>query len=327
VDSPEAYDQWDAEKKPKWDAYRAKHVDEKCYVDASHMARIGRDREVRNPVFGIEAIKRRFQFFANEFFNRDLANEKFEDIVLQSPQLAMMYEDVKGREGQPLVPVYDRAPLSFLTSAARDVIFSCPSLEFAAAHRDAGNKVFFYNLAFDVWHGTIFYNVGMSVAGVKDGGDIAIADLGVFHGADIPLVFKLFKSKPTHLNDPNLFGLFHFFTGNQVSKQGDMAHQVADKMGCYWANLARCGDVNCVKACHGTQLGDWPHLSSTSHKFMNIGPAGQFEVKDHQQTGFAGVGANLPTNDQCDAWDKAEFRYLDIRYHNHKMRAGQHRYV
>ena len=326
-ESSAGFDQWQAEKRKKQEAFRALHIDESKYVDVTEIA----EKKIADDIEDLESeedpIKKKLRNFATEFLSKDLAKEKFSDLVKQSPELALMYHDAKGREGQSTVPVYDRAPLSFLTSAARDVIFSCPSLEFAAAHRDAGNKVFFYNLAFDVWDGTIFYNVGMNVAGVKDGGDIAIADLGVFHGADIPLVFKLFKSKPTHLNDPNLFGLFHFFTGNQVSKPGDAAHKVADKIGCYWANLARCGDVNCQKQCHGEKLVEWPYLSGTSRAFMNIEPSGEFVMKEHQKQGFAGVGANLPTDDQCAAWHKAEFRYMDLRIPNHKMRPGLHHYV
>ncbi len=267
------------------------------------------------------------QWFAEQFLNRDLANERFEDIVVQSPAVARMYHDDKGTEGRITARPYDRAPLAFLTSTARDIIFACPALEFAAAHRDAGNKVFFYNLAFDVWKGTIFYTVSMEMAGVKHGKEISIGDLGVYHGADIPLVFKLFKSKPTHLNDPNLFALHHLYTGDQTSKPGDAAHKVADQIGCYWANLAKCGDVNCNRDCHGTALKEWPALKQGTHSFMNIEPDGEFVVKEHQQTGVAEVGANLPSNDQCDAWDKAAFRYLDIHYHNHKMRAGARHYV
>ena len=157
----------------------------------------------------------------------------------------------------------------------------------------------------------------------KAGGDIAIADLGVFHGADIPLVFKLFKSRATHPADVNLFGLFNLFTGNQVSKQGDAAHKVADAIGCYWANLARCGDTDCgsTTSCHGQQLPKWSAVENGSHKYMNFGPNGELQVLEHTQTGFAGVGAHLPSNDQCKAWDEVDFKYLDIKYHNHKQRA------
>jgi carboxylesterase type B len=324
------FGQFKAAKIAKWHAYRAKNIRESEYVNVDDLVHLQKRMDAEaTPLFNDAYKKKLFQMMFDQFLSKDLGAEKFEDIVRQAPKLAQFYNESKGSEGEPLNTLpYDRAPLSFLTSTARDVIFSCPSLEFAAAHRDAGNKVFFYNLAFDVWNGTIFYDVGMSVAGVKDGGDIAIADLGVFHGADIPLVFKLFKSKPTHLNDPNLFALFHFFTGNQVSKPGDAAHQVADQIGCYWANLARCGDVNCQKTCHGRVLTEWPAISNESHKFMNIQPDGEFTVMEHQQSGFAGVGAPLPSNDQCEAWSKAEFRYLDIRHHNNKMRQGaQHRYV
>jgi carboxylesterase type B len=314
------YALWREEKMKARAAWRAEHVDESKYIDVTKLAKQQEEEDSNNPLSGDAARKQMLSDFATQFLSKDLANEKFETLVKQSPQLAYLYHNQKGNEGLPATPSYDKAPLSFLTSAARDVIFSCPALDFAAAHRYAGNKVFFYNLGFDVWKGTIFYNVGMSVAGVKDGGNIAIADLGAHHGSDIPLVFKLFKSRPTHLNDPNIFGLFHFFTGNQVSKPGDMAHQVADRIGCYWANLARCGDVNCEKNCHGMTLAEWPALKEGEHSFMNIEADGEFVVRQHQQSGVAPVGSPLPTNDQCDAWDKAKFRYLDINYHNHKMR-------
>ena len=161
----------------------------------------------------------------------------------------------------------------------------------------------------------------MKSATGRAGGDIAIADLGVFHGADIPLVFKLFKSKATHPADVNLFGLFNLFTGTQVSKPGDKAHQVADAIGCYWANLARCGDTDCGSnaSCRGRRLPAWKPLGSGPAEYLNFGPDGELEIKQHQQTGNAGVGANLPTHDQCKAWDSVEFRYLDIKMHNHQL--------
>ena len=322
-------DQFQNEKKCKREAYRAFHDFDSKYVDVADLAREQEEleNEEDDPKYGFEKKKQFLGWIADQYLSKDLANEKFEDLVRESPVLARFYNDERGMEGDVRVPPYDRAPLAFLTSTARDIIFACPALEFAAAHRDAGNKVFFYNLAFDVWQSTIFYTVSMEMAGVKHGKDIAIADLGVYHGADIPLVFKLFKSKPTHLNDPNLFALYHLFTGDQTSKQGDPAHQVADQIGCYWANLAKCADVNCNSDCHGLTLTEWPPLAEGTHSFMNIEPSGEFVVKEHQQSGVAAVGGNLPTNDQCDAWDKAEFRYLDIHYHNHKMRAGARHYV
>jgi hypothetical protein len=260
--------------------------------------------------------------FANEFMLRDLANENLSDILRESPQVAVLYDQQLFQEGRPSLQMYDKAPMSFLTAAARDIIFSCPALAFAAAHRDAGNKVFFYNLAFDAWNGTVFYNVDLKGAGMKNGGEVAIADLGVFHGADIPLVFKLFRSKPVVPADIGPFTLFNLFTGSQVSKPGDKAHQVADKIGCFWGNLARCHDVHCpgFELCGGQPLPAWPSLVEGTHTFMNIEPNGDFVLREHQQSGFAGVGAPLPSNDQCAAWDRAEFKYFDIHFHNHRMR-------
>lgn len=241
-----------------------------------------------------------------------------ETALRASPTMAEMYKGTQYEEGRSSLKSYDRAPFAYLTATARDIIFSCPSLEFAAAMRDRGNKVFFYNLAIDVWKGTIFYNVDMKSAGARDGGPVAIADLGVFHGADIPLVFKLFKSRPTHPGDVNLFGLFNLFTGNQTSKPDDALHKVADAMGCFWSNLAKCGDVVCENnhQCHGQTLPTWAPLKGTDHHYLNFGPDGELEIKQHQKNGFAGVGANLPTTQQCQAWDDAEFKYLNIHHHN-----------
>lgn len=326
VDSMDGMEQWNSDKESKWAAYRDQCIDESQYVDVHLQVQQQRQRDMQSPVYGRAAVDRMIRNFANEFLVRDLANENFEDIVRGAPQIAQLYDQQRGEEGRPSLPMYDKAPMSYLTSAARDIIFSCPALEFAAAHRDNGNKVFFYNLAFDVWNGTIFYNVDMSGAGVKAGGEVAIADLGVFHGADIPLVFKLFKSKPTVPADVNLFGLFNLFTGSQVSTPGDKTHQVADKIGCYWSNLAKCGDVKCPNTtCFGHALPDWPALAENQHSFMNIEPNGDFVLREHQQTGFAGVGAFLPSDEQCAAWDRAEFKYFDIHFHNHRMR--QHHVV
>ena len=324
IESLEGTSKWDADKKVHLDAYRAIHVDPSRYIDVSDIVARKKAAERANPVYGKAKIKQMMENLAREFFSRDLANESFESIVNSSPEIAEMYERSKGGEGRPVVKMYDRAPMSFLTAAARDVIFGCPALQFAGAHRDLGNKVFFYNLAFDVWKGSIFYNVDVKGATGKPG-EIAVADLGVFHGADIPLVFKMFKSQPTHPADIGLFSLFNLFIGNQLSQPGDKAHQVADLIGCYWANLAKCGDAHCGQAtCHGQRLPVWNHLEAGEHSFMNIGPDGEFEVKTHQQKGYAGVGASLPSNDQCAAWHGADFNYLNIRFNNHLMRLHEH---
>jgi carboxylesterase type B len=313
---------WHDDKRAKVAAYRAANVDPTKYVDVDAVVARKQQEDAENPIYGDDVGKQIMRNFAREFFCRDLASEKFNDIVQVSPEVALLYDGLKGEEGASKLPMYDKAPFAYLTSSARDIIFSCPSLQFAAALRDLGKKVFFYNLEFDVWKGTIFYNVAMKDATGKAGGDIAIADLGVFHGADIPLVFKLFKSKATHPADINLFGLFNLFTGNQISKQGDAAHKVADAIGCYWSNLAKCGDTDCgANSCHGQALPRWSPVQPGSHKYMNFGPNGELDVLEHTQMGFAGVGAHLPSNDQCRAWDQADFKYLDIKYHNNKQRA------
>jgi hypothetical protein len=321
---PESGDDWrqifESDKSEKVHAYRQKYIDSKKYVDVTSQLNELNERESNANLWGDEKLKKDLEYYIKEFLTQDLANEKFENVVKKSPQVAYLYEMEKGEEGRLNVIPYDRAPFSFLTAAARDIIFSCPSLEFAAALRDLGRKVFFYNLEFDVWKGTIFYNVHLKDATGKAGGHVAVADLGTFHGADIPLTFKLFKNRATHPADVGMFSLFNLFMGSQVTQPGDATHQVSDAIGCYWANLARCGDVNCKNECHGRLLPTWNHLETDQHKFMNIGPNGQLEMKEHQQTGFAGVGANLPTSEQCKKWDNAEFRYLDIKYHNHKQR-------
>jgi len=309
-----------ADKMAKIEAYRAIHVDNSTYIEVEDQVNELFRREAVNGLFGEEKLKKDIEYIVREFLTRDLANERFSDIVKVSPQIAYLYEMNKGEEGRLNVQSYDRAPFAYLTSAARDIIFSCPALEFAGALKKLGRKVFFYNLEFDVWNGSIFYNVHLKDATGKNGGHVAIADLGTFHGADIPLTFKMFKNRATHPGDIGMFSLFNLFMGNQVTRPGDAMHRVADAMGCYWANLARCGDVNCESSCHGQTLPNWNHLDSDNHVFLNFGPSGELVIKEHQQTGFAGVGANLPTNEQCKKWEQAEFRYLDIKYHNHKQR-------
>ena len=304
---------WEAQKCVEKDAFLAKPKNKWTDIDVSDLVK----KHERNIKFGPGRKDQMAQSVFDEFFTRDLATEKFADIVVSAPETATIYHNNKLNQGRVKIDQYDRAPMSYLTSTARDIIFACPTLSFAAAHRDAGNKVFFYNLALDIWKGTIYYNVDLKAAAGKAGGDIAISDLGVFHGADIPLVFKLFKSKPTHPADVNLFGLFNLFTGNQVAERGDALHRVADAIGCYWANLAKCGDTNCGSStCHGAPLLQWNALEKGSHEYLSFNPDGSLEMKDHQQTGSAEFGASLPSNEQCIIWDQAEFRYLDIKLHN-----------
>ena len=313
IDSEEGMCVWNDKKFLEKSAFLSVPGNNWTDVNVADMVKL-HERRIK---FGPNRKDEMAQNIFNEFFTKDLASEKFEAIIKQTPETAWMYHYDKLNQGSIKIESYDKAPMAYLTSTARDIIFACPSLTFAAAHRDAGNKVFFYNLAFDVWKGTIYYNVDLKSAAGKAGGKIAIADLGTFHGADIPLVFKLFKSKPTHPSDVNLFGLFNLFTGSQVSRPGDAAHRVADAIGCYWANLARCGDTQCGGSCRGTTLPEWKPLVAGSHQYMNFGPSGELEIKEHDQTGMAAVGANLPSSEQCKEWDSIDFRYLDIKLHNH----------
>ena len=319
VSTQEGQEVFKAEKAEQWKAYRALNIDENQYVNVTDVL------EANPPLKSFDEMKKAI---ISEFFTRDLAKLSFANFIRDSPTLARLYEQAfKGKEGNPssVMNPYEKASFSFLTSVTRDIIFACPVLAFARAHeKSSGSKVFVYNLALDVWKGTIMYNVDMQSLVGKDGGPIAVSDLGTFHGADIPLVFKLFKSKPVHPAEVNLFGIFNLFTGDQVSKPKDAAHKVADLLGCYWSNLGRCGNVACGDAaCHGHTLPSWPE--HRNNNFMNIGAAGDFEVMRHDDdalSGFAGVGAPFPSKDQCTAWSKAEFKYLDIRAHNKNIAAA-----
>lgn len=309
VSTMEGLESFKSAKANQWKAFRTLNIDESKYVDVSDV--------LAKPGGSLEEIQKAM---VSELIAKDIARISFSTFIRDSPTLALLYEASKGREGSPSLKPYDKAAFSFITAVTRDIIFACPLLAFAKAHRKAGNKVFIYNLALDVWNGTIMYNVDMQSLVGKDAGPLAVSDLGMFHGADIPLVFKLFRSKPVHPAEVNLFEIFNLFTGNQVSRPGDAAHKVADKIGCYWANLAKCGDVVCANSCHGESLPEWPSVDPMSTIYMNIGSRGDFELGLNQETGFAGVGAAFPSHEQCAAWKSAEFKYLDIRSHNMKLR-------
>lgn len=197
---------------------------------------------------------------------------------------------------------YDRAPLNFFKTALKECLFACSSLAFADALRSHGNSVWFYNFALDVWAGTPWGKASTSAL-AAGGTNMTVAELGAFHGAELPFIFNLFPdvdTKPNDLTNPSM--LFKGFTGRQFCPANSFKRTVATQMGCLWANMAKCGRPQCESDDCGVGT-TWESFMSSSKQVLNIQNRGEFVLKplpsdsDPESTEF------LPSDRKCEKWN------------------------
>ena len=207
------------------------------------------------------------------------------------------------------VPNFDRAPLQFYKDSLKDSIFACSSLAFAdAIGGKNGGRVWFYHFDLDIWDDTP-WNLVTTRSGNPAGNSMTMADLGAFHGSELPFIWNQF---PTENVLPSTLGnsatIFTSFTAPQFCPADSFKRTSANQMGCLWSNFAKCGSPQCTS--DGDQCGvssDW----GTFPKLMHIHDKGEF-TSTEVPSGHERVGAILPSNQQCKKWLNRDIPFIKL---------------
>jgi hypothetical protein len=232
----------------------------------------------------------------------DVSTMTRESILELVPSLRDLSED-----SSVMIAAYDKGPLNFFKTALKECIFSCSSLAFADALQQHGNQVWFYNFALDVWADTPWDKAATSAV-ASGGSNMTVADLGAYHGAELPFIFNLFPDVSTTPNDfSNPSMLFKGFTGKQFCAQDSFKRRVATEIGCMWASMAKCGAPQCESSCGLDST--WENFNRKS--VLNIHGRGLYKMRaiPAEDTGHE----FLPSETKCAKWNdlKIPFHKFD----------------
>jgi carboxylesterase type B len=253
---------------------------------------------IPEPTSAPEIAIQRFQEFA-AIKDRDFSEMTYDEFLTAVPSIALFRE--MRREVK-----FDRVPFHFFIKTLKDSLFSCPAIDFAeaiSAHN--GGRVWMYSFGVDVWADTPWVNARVSDSGTK-AGNLTFADIGTFHGAELPFIWNLFPDKntfPGDLNNP--MNLFTGFSGKNFCPRNSFKRLVADQIGCLWTNLAKCGSPQCEDSDCGIDTQWTPVTSEIEH--IDIHDRGAFTLKSESH-----VRSAFPSRDQCKAWKDLRIPFLNF---------------
>jgi hypothetical protein len=190
----------------------------------------------------------------------------------------------------------------------RNSLFACPLLEFAEAisHHNGG-RTWVYNFALDVWADTPWNQTPLA-AMVPGGSNMTLAELGAFHGAEIPFIWNLFPKRDTIPSDlGNPMTAFNAFIGQNFCPAHSFKRTVANQVGCLWTNVAKCGAPRCTNSdCNiGTE---WKTFGITP-QYLNIHGRGEFHMRTVEHSGRQ---TRMPSAQQCRIWNGVRLPFHDF---------------
>ena len=199
----------------------------------------------------------------------------------------------------PAAITYDRAPASFFKQTMRNSLFACPLIEFSdAIAKHNGGRVWAYNFALDVWADTPWSEATLNAMGIP--GNTSLAEMGAFHGAELPFIWNLFPKRPVTPNElTNPMTAFNAFIGQNFCPANSFKRSVANQIGCLWTNLAKCGSPHCsASSCNTTT--EWAAYGSG--QYLNIEGRGELRMRSVVPTGREAIDAPMPSIQQCELW-------------------------
>jgi len=220
---------------------------------------------------------------------RDISEMTLEEFKAAIPTL-----DQIAREDKPPA-AFDKNPFSFFVKTLRDSIFACPSIDFAQAlSQHNPGDVWLYNFGLEVWADTPWTTTRLADGGISGAGNLTFADLGAYHGAEIPFIFNLFPNKTVMPADLSNSGNSHMaFTHTNFCPIDSFKRDVADKIGCMWTNMGKCGKPQCENNNCGVAE-EWEPWKQLSHH-MDIHSRGEFTMRLTHEKAF-------PSPMECRKW-------------------------
>jgi carboxylesterase type B len=218
------------------------------------------------------------------------------------------YKEYYGNRADPDKPEFRDAEFQFVSNIIRNTMFACPSVTFAEAVASANKiPVYMYNFALKFWPtSSKNFPIGKFLG---DLGNMTTDDLGAFHSAENPFLFKMFFNRNITINDINAETPFAIYMAPAFTQPGDKLHRVSDMMTCFWANVARCGSPGC-RQCSGMS---WPEYTEADKNFMSFEFDGSLKVRSIESSGDTVIGEAFPSLERCNWYMTLKTPFHDLR--------------
>ncbi|KAF4656955.1 hypothetical protein FOL47_008661 [Perkinsus chesapeaki] len=228
-----------------------------------------------------------------DFFNRSL-EYAFQNRSL-AKEVASLYPLEAFEQRFPLEPYFSR-----LGRIIRDEVFYCPNYELARAFHDWKVPAFLYSWNVDDLFGAL--------GGVNfiQGSNVTAKQMGFFHSAEIPFVFKKFTDKPPSSLGPEIA------FGHPPRTPHDAFHNLSDFVTCMWFNFMSSGrpftdEQSCLM--DGITEVDWPPFNDELN-YLHIGFEPQlssiFDAEEYPNDDFT-------TLERCDILRQHRILFRDGR--------------
>ncbi|KAF4746945.1 hypothetical protein FOZ62_030465 [Perkinsus olseni] len=234
----------------------------------------------------------------------------------------VLQDEAAVKEAMQLYPVdeyasvYGEENLGFELAAEmiRDVIFHCPTMALAEALSDQGGDSYVYGFEMNPLFPKMIANINTGDIPGMNFGNFTVNQIGTFHSAEIPFVFKSFSDKPVSKKNPDLFDLY---MGHPPRRRGDAYHEVSDKFSCMWANMASGGSpLDGGAVCPADpDLVEWGEYMGSDEnplgQYLHIGKKTTEMRKIREDNQYP--DSEFPNTEICKFWDAHPIVFHNLR--------------
>ncbi|KAF4652905.1 hypothetical protein FOL47_010804 [Perkinsus chesapeaki] len=233
----------------------------------------------------------------------------------------MLQDEEATEEAMKLYPpenfasVYGEDNIGFELAAVmiRDAIFHCPTMALAEALTKQGGSSYMYGFQMNPLFPKMVANINTGDIPGLNFGNFTVNQIGTFHSAEIPFVFKSFSDKAVSLKSPNMYDLY---MGHPPRKPGDSYHVVSDKFSCMWANMASgASPVDGGATCPAKpDLTEWGQYLGNSEnplgQYLHIGTDVEMRsIREDNQY----PDAEFPNVEVCEFWNSHPIVFHNLR--------------
>ncbi|EEQ98535.1 Acetylcholinesterase precursor, putative [Perkinsus marinus ATCC 50983] len=196
----------------------------------------------------------------------------------------------------------------------RDAIFHCPTMALAKALSDQGGDSYVYGFDMNPLFPKRVGNINTGNIPGMSFGNFSVTQIGTFHSAEIPFVFKSFTDKPVSVKNPDMYDLY---MGHPPRSRGDAYHNVSDQFSCMWANMAESaspvdGDAVCPAEPSLTRWGKYMESDeSPLGQYLHIGKDSIEMRKIREDNQYP--DSEFPSTEICAFWDTHPIVFHNLR--------------
>ncbi|KAF4660774.1 hypothetical protein FOL46_005991 [Perkinsus olseni] len=212
----------------------------------------------------------------------------------------------------------DNGPFEQVAYQIRDAFFHCSGRRLADALRSkARSPSWMYSFdKSDLFGALSELKLGAFVAAY---GNVTLDELGTFHSAELPFVFKKFGEGPANLS-PSVSSIVSLYMAHPPRQPGDAFHRISDAFSCMWSHMASHGSPTSPQQhCPGLPDGGippWlPYNSSLDGSqaqgvYMHIGD--KLSMRPWRSNNVY-PDNEMPSIEQCQWWDEHPVGFHDLR--------------